>query len=67
MQAAVKDKLRKDLNNARQICAIRAEEVRKLEVEKVALEMDKEVLIRENAELQQQVNVISRQKGEHKA
>lgn len=44
MQAAVRDKLMNDRNNVRQICAIRAEELRKLEVEKVALEMDKEVL-----------------------
>lgn len=52
VQAAVREKMKNDLNNARQICAIRAEEVRKLEVEKVALEMDKEILGREKAELQ---------------
>lgn len=61
MQAAVRDKVRNDLNNEQQICAIRAEEVRKLEVEKVTLEMDKEVLGREKAELQQQVSVVSKQ------
>lgn len=37
--------------------------MRKLKVEKVALEMDKEVLGLEKAELQQQVNVISGQEG----
>lgn len=51
MQAAVRDILRNDLNSARQIYAIRTGEVQKLEVEKVAVEMDKEVLGQEKAEL----------------
>lgn len=38
--------------------------MRKLEVEKVAPEIDKEVLGREKAKLQQQVIVMSGQEGE---
>lgn len=40
--------------------------MRKLEVEKIALEMDKEVLGREKTELQQQVNAMNKQEGESK-
>lgn len=44
MQAVLREKLRNDLSTARQICTLRSDEIRTLEVEKVALEMDKEVL-----------------------
>lgn len=64
MQVVVREKMRNDLSNARQICAIRAEDVRKLEVEKEALEMDKKVLAREKAKLQQQIKAMSGQEGE---
>lgn len=49
----MREKMKNDMSNVRQICAIRVEDVRKLEVDKVALEMDKEVLDREKTKLQQ--------------
>lgn len=59
----VRENLRSELSSARQLCATRIDEVKKLEVEKIALEMDKEVLEREKAELQQQVDAIGKHGG----
>lgn len=59
MQATTMKKLKNELSNARQLYATTAEQLRKVKVEKIALEMEKKVLEYEKAELQKQVNTIS--------
>lgn len=59
MQAAVREKMQMDLSTALQMYAIQTEEIRKLGVEKVRFEMDKEVLEQEKAELQEQIHTMS--------
>lgn len=44
MQAVVIGKLRNELNSAQHLQAASAEQIRKLEIDKIALEMDKDVL-----------------------
>lgn len=47
MQAAMIGKLRNKLNNAQHLQALFAEQIRRLEIDKIALEMDKDVLEKE--------------------
>lgn len=49
------------LSNARQLYAATVEQLEKLKVQNVALEIDKEVLEQKKAELQKQVNTIEKQ------
>lgn len=60
MQATVREKLKNELSSALQLYATTAEQHRKVEVEKIALEMDKEVSEQEKAELQKQVNAVGK-------
>lgn len=55
MRGPVMGKLRQDLNRLQNDQAIGADQIRKLEIEKIALEMDNEVLKREKEELQKQL------------
>lgn len=53
--AATIGKLRQDLSSSQHVQAMTAEQVRKLEVNKISLEMDKEVLEKKNVDLQKQL------------
>lgn len=52
MQGAVMGKLMQDLNRSQNAHTMSADQLRKLEIEKKAMEMDNEVLEREEGELQ---------------
>lgn len=60
MQAVVREKLRSDLSNARQVYTTIAEQLRNLEVQKITWEKDKEVQEREKMELHKQVNTLGK-------
>lgn len=51
MRGAVMGKLMQDLNRSQNAHAMSADKIRKLEIEKKALEMDNEVLERDEGEL----------------
>lgn len=60
MREAVLGKLMQDLNRLQGAQAISADQIRKLETEKIALEMDKEVLKGEKEELRKQLLIAGK-------
>lgn len=61
MRGAVNGKLRQDVNRLQNAQTMNADQIRKLEREKIALEMDKEVLEKEKEELRRQVLAAGKQ------